>query len=387
MKRIAILEYVGCQDYLDPLTNAIGDISNETAKKELLREGDAMLLAVAKEWIYQHEAEVHCCRHQSLGMPSKSFTSNSDQAILDCVQWHSIRSDQVYLDEWLRVARVCDQAMVVAPEIDGILLDTTRFLRAHGIKLVNANDQFITTASDKWLTAECWHEQSIRQPMTLLLCNALLQNTDCAKQSPEQSHPTMVRPERMALATGLDFATVCPIAPEASAYGSGNTISSPSQSQPWVIKPRDGAGGIGVRRFCQFSELLAWTKKFGCESDNLLLQPWIPGRPASIALVFQDDGLVTCMPARDQILEESSASFGDIRWAELGYLGSGERWLEEHQEVAERFARSAIAAIPGEPRGWIGLDFLCDGSPMELKSYIAIEVNPRLTSSYCFREL
>jgi len=344
MKRIAILEYVGCQDYLDPATNAIDDIGDESATKELLREGDAMLVAVAKEWIYQHEAEVHCCRHQSLGMPSRGFKSSSEQAVLDRIQWHSIRSDQDYLDEWLRVALVCDQAMVIAPEIDGVLFDTTKLLRANGVKLINADDRFIATASDKWLTAECWQEHAIRQPLTLLLCNALSQNSDLAKQSLEQS-------------------------------------------QPWVIKPRDGAGGIGVRRFGQFSDLSAWTKQFACKCDNLLLQPWIPGRPASIALVFHDDGLVTCMPAREQLLQESSASFGDVRWTELGYLRSGERWPEEHQKVAERFARSVIAAIPGEPRGWIGLDFLCDGSPAELESYIAIEVNPRLTSSYCFREL
>jgi general secretion pathway protein I len=33
----------------------------------------------------------------------------------------------------------------------------------------------------------------------------------------------LMKPEPMALATGFDFATVCPIAPETSAYGSGKT--------------------------------------------------------------------------------------------------------------------------------------------------------------------
>jgi predicted ATP-grasp superfamily ATP-dependent carboligase len=159
-----------------------------------------------------------------------------------------------------------------------------------------------------------------------------------------------------------------------------------NESTAWVVKPRDGAGGIGVRRFNRLSDLVSWTQHFTGDFNRLLFQPWTPARSASIALVFLDDGSIKCSPARAQLLAESKASIGDITWTELGYLGSGEPWPNEHQKVAEAFARAAIAAIPGEPRGWIGLDFLCDGSPTDINSYIAIEVNPRVTSSYCFGE-
>ncbi len=369
MKRIAVLEFVGCQDYLETTSTAIADFpeglavrlpanpptafpidSSQNARgrsenQELLREGDAMLLAVAKEWIRDAGAEVHCCRHSTLNLPSGSLVLNRDDSTtLNQIQWHFIRSGENYLDEWLRVAQICGLAVVIAPEIDNALLDATRFLRSHGVDVVNASEEFIATASDKWLTALQWQRHSIRQPVTQLLSNSLLQGSEVVKHD-------------------------C------------------NESAAWVVKPRDGAGGIGVRRFIRFSDLEAWAARFTGDFNRLLLQPWIPARSASVALVFQEDGSITCSSARDQFLTESTCSVGNVQITEVGYLGSGDPWPREHQEVAEAFARAAIAAIPGRPRGWIGLDFLCDGSPSNFDSYIAVEVNPRLTSSYCFCEL
>jgi predicted ATP-grasp superfamily ATP-dependent carboligase len=381
MKRIAVLEYVGCQDYLDPTSNAI---ANLPATRELLREGDAMLFAIATDWMSRFNVEVHCCRHESIGVPladglrgtdvghkkpepmalatgdlatesvltvpeasaygseKSAFlsTQTNDDAILHRIHWHAIPSGDNYLEHWLRVALACDQAIIIAPEIDGVLLDSTRFLRSHGVDLVNADERFIATASDKWLTAECWESKSIRQPKTRLLRNGLLCNAPLEQQ----------------------------------------TFDS---QQPWVIKPRDGAGGVGIRRFRCLSEALSWGRDFGCDTDNLLLQPWLQGRPMSIAFVFSEGECVQVTEARDQLLAETLSSPSDGCWTEVAYIGSGSSLPAEHQRVAEAFARSAIEAIPGEPRGWIGLDFLCDGDPGSLESYIAIEVNPRLTSSYC----
>jgi predicted ATP-grasp superfamily ATP-dependent carboligase len=352
MKRIAILEFIGCQDYLETDSNAIADlpadigqkVNHQSENQELLREGDAMLLAVAKEWIQSHGAEVHCCRHSALELPSVSTAwLQVDSTQFDQIQWHFIRPGEHYLSEWLRVARMCGRALVIAPEIDNALLHATRFLRSHAVDLINASDEFIATASDKWLTALKWQEQSIRQPMTRLLCSSLFQKAEVVGDK-------------------------------------GNTNTA------WVVKPRDGAGGIGVRRFSRFSDLVSWARQFTGDFNRLLYQPWMPSRSASIALIFLEDGSINYSPARDQLLKESTSSVGDIQWIELGYLRSGEPWPNDHQKVAEAFARAAIAAIPGEPRGWIGLDFLCDGSPSDINSYIAIEINPRLTSSYCSGE-
>ncbi len=373
MKRIAVLEFIGCQDYLETTSNAIADLSaglpagmpvglpvdlsaklpidgsqnlfDQAENQKLLREGDAMLLAVAMEWIQSHGVEVHGCRHSSLDLPSGSIALlQNDSKLLDQIKWHFIRPGEHCLSEWLRVAQMCGRALVIAPEIDNALLRATRFLRSHGVDLVNASDEFISTASDKWLTALQWHQHSIRQPMTKLLCSSLLQDLEVVRDND-------------------------------------------NESTAWVVKPRDGAGGIGVRRFSRFSDLVSWARRFTGDFNQLLLQPWMPARSASIALIFSEDGLIKCSPARDQFLTESKSSFGDIQWAELSYLGSGEPWPYEHQKIAESFARAAIAAIPGNPRGWIGLDFLCDGLPTDINSYIAIEVNPRLTSSYVLTKL
>jgi periplasmic divalent cation tolerance protein len=68
----------------------------------------------------------------------------------------------------------------------------------------------------------------------------------------------VIKTEPMALATGVDFTTACPIAPEDSAYGSGEIASSspqtanaPSEAQkePWHIRLQMMGSGA-VKRGC-----------------------------------------------------------------------------------------------------------------------------------------
>jgi predicted ATP-grasp superfamily ATP-dependent carboligase len=47
-------------------------------------------------------------------------------------------------------------------------------------------------------------------------------------------------------------------------------------------------------------------------------------------------------------------------------------------EALERFADDVLRAIPGKPQGWIGIDFIMEPDGQ----WCAVEVNPRLTTSY-----
>jgi len=355
MKRIAIFEYVGCQedhgniDYSSQTDDAIEDVSNELAKKQLLSEGDAMLLAYSQGLSKEYQSEVHACRHTSIG--PIQFDSNTPLGRFnhDLIHWHWIERGASFLDVWQQVAKICDMSVVVAPEIDGELLIATRFLRSHGIRLLNADDQFIAVASDKAMTARIWRRSRIRQPWTSLRCNAL-KNIDT-------DHP-------------------------ASDHG----------RSAWIVKPRDGAGGSGIKKFKSLYSLLAWMDSNPMRENQVLIQPWIEGISGSIAIDFRENEHAIMMPARNQFLHESNeqlaarSASGDagreVPYKQLSYAGSGDPWPSDCQSVAEKFARRAIGAIPGVPLGWIGLDFVCDGSPLNIDSYIAIEINPRLTSSY-----
>jgi len=352
MKRIAILEYIGCQeypelhDYPKQSSGAIDDLSKEVAKSDLLNEGDSMLRAVVHDLNCEGISKIHCCRHVSNGPIVSDLDVTENLSSDSNVSWHWIQSGERFLEAWLRVAQVCDEAMVIAPEIDHELLLATRFLRSHGIRLRNADDRFIATASDKALTARHWRKSSVSQPWTVLLRNHWF-----------------VSSRRQQL---LDIS-----------------------SQAWVLKPRDGAGGVGIRRFECIDHLQLWNEHRITSPNEMLVQPWLEGVAASIAIVFHDDQTATEMPARNQVLTatviDSTVGGKDVQFHQIAYGGSGPPWPPGAQRVAATFARKAIAAIPGVPLGWIGLDFLCEGSPLEIESYVAIEINPRLTSSYCER--
>jgi predicted ATP-grasp superfamily ATP-dependent carboligase len=126
-------------------------------------------------------------------------------------------------------------------------------------------------------------------------------------------------------------------------------------SYPVVVKPRDGAGSCDTV-LCRNAEDFRAARK-----PNSIVQPYHSGIAASVAFI---DG--TPMPACLQV-QSSDGRFQ--------YLG-GECPIDK--KLAKRALRIAIRAFMGMQglNGYCGVDLLLG------KEDMAIEINPRLTTSY-----
>jgi tyramine---L-glutamate ligase len=132
---------------------------------------------------------------------------------------------------------------------------------------------------------------------------------------------------------------------------------------PWVVKPDDGAGCVGVRLFGSPREATAALDLGG---RGLIAQPWIAGHAMSLCVVASDDR-VEVVSVNRQHLEPRD---GAIELAAIEV--NCEPVTASRVALAERVAR----AIPGLS-GYFGIDFV-----QTVAGPIVIEINPRLTTSY-----
>jgi hypothetical protein len=127
----------------------------------------------------------------------------------------------------------------------------------------------------------------------------------------------------------------------------------------WVVKPRYGAGSQDTLRNGE----LRRAGKFG----PMIVQPLIEGLAASVAFLCGPRQTIS-LPAAEQIL----SSDGHFR-----YLGGLMPLQENEASRAEMIARTAVNALP-DLTGYIGVDVLLGNDCRDW----AIEINPRLTTSY-----
>ena len=134
-------------------------------------------------------------------------------------------------------------------------------------------------------------------------------------------------------------------------------------------KPRDGAGSTDTflirDRFELASALAA-----GAPPQPMILQEFVPGRAASIAFLCGPRETSPLMPTF-QLLSED----GRFKYA------GGE--LPIPPDLAARavsLGKRAVACVPGL-LGYVGVDLVLGDAPDGSRNF-AIEINPRLTTSY-----
>jgi predicted ATP-grasp superfamily ATP-dependent carboligase len=219
------------------------------------------------------------------------------------------------------LARSAGYTLVIAPECADLLETRCRWVEEEGGHSLGASLEAIGLCSDKLELARRWRLDGI---------------------------PT---PDTRRLFTG---------------------VSSPSHRFPLVCKPRDGAGSQatfqvdhaeGLRHVARLARSEGW-------SGELILQPFVPGRPASVALVVGAGGAVPLLPASQEFSRD-----GRFR-----YRGGALPLPPELRERAQSLATRAIASVPGL-RGYVGVDLVL-GEAADGSCDFAIEINPRLTTSY-----
>ena len=210
--------------------------------------------------------------------------------------------------EFLRHSREAAAALVIAPELQGALLERCRWVEEAGGRLLSPDSRFVELAADKWKTLMLWRQDAPR-PGGL-----------CGPQPP------------------------------------------PPAAYPLIVKPRDGAGSHEVLRVDS-------PRQWPTFGEERMWEPFYPGEAVSAAVLCSRRKRIA-LPACRQHLETGG----------FQYLG-GETPLPLERDRRARAA--ALAALRNFPptQGYVGVDLVLGENP-DGSEDVAIEVNPRLTTSY-----
>ncbi|MFO0896812.1 MAG: ATP-grasp domain-containing protein [Pirellulales bacterium] len=213
-----------------------------------------------------------------------------------------------------------DWTVVIAPELEGHLLERCQAVLDAGGRLLGPSPEFVALASDKHATAEALRAAGVPAPRGVRL-------------APRELLPR-------------DF------------------------PYPAVWKPIDGAGSTGVR-FVASGERGAGSEQ--CEASLAVLgrlEQFCPGLPASVAFLCGPGVVCPLVPCEQRLSTDGRFS----------YFGGSLPLAPELADRAVGLGRRALAALP-VALGYVGIDLVLGDDPDGGDDYV-IEVNPRLTTSY-----
>ncbi len=335
--RVAVLEFLsggGLLNNVIPPPDTTPDTTPQVANllAPLYQEGLSMLAALATD-LSESGHEVHIC------LERKAATDPLVVSLMkrfSRLRVHDV--DLAWLDRWSEVALQCDRTIVIAPEIHHQLERIVNKLRFSGAVVIAPSASFLQATSDKLATAELLKESGVPHPIT---------------QSLTQYRLTPVP------------------------QGDCNA------RLPVTLKRRDGAGCADMKVFDDHRKFAEWLKSHESQllaGDDWIVQPWLSGRPASLALIALDN-VWTVLGAVEQRIELTSESI-ERGYSTVSYLGGAGPLAGVSIEQLERLALSVREALPSRAEGWIGIDFLIPDSMHMSQDLVIIEINPRLTTSY-----
>ena len=213
-----------------------------------------------------------------------------------------------------RLISESDATLVIAPEFDEHLLRRSERVLEMGRDLLGCSPDAVRLAGDKLALAHHWRRLGVPTPAT------------------------------------------------------SSASAAPVDVYPAVLKPRHGAGSIATRRIDRRDDWAAAWHELGASMPEFVVQPYHPGRAASIAFLVAGDTKVALEPA-----EQLLSSDGGLR-----YLGGRFPLSASHASRARRLGLRALEGIAGLA-GYVGVDLVLGDTEAD---DVAIEVNPRLTTSY-----
>lgn len=273
--------------------------------ESLAREGAAMVRAVADDFLRLSNTRVSVLHDARFTV---SFSSGC--------QISQVANGEEQQSVFATLCRAADFTLIIAPEFDGVLTSLCRLVESLGSGLLSPDSEFVQLCSDKLQTNE-----------------------------------------QLALA-GVPV-------PHSVAIGANEALPD-RFPYPAVLKPRDGAGSVGVTFVPSADSGLVIERANG----DCLLQQFCPGVAASVALLCGPKEYVA-LPA---CLQRLSAD-GRFR-----YLGGSLPVEPSLDRRARRLASAALDALP-RARGYVGVDLVLGADGQGREDYV-IEVNPRLTTSY-----
>jgi predicted ATP-grasp superfamily ATP-dependent carboligase len=285
------------------------------------------------------------------------------------------------------LVRSCDAALVIAPESDGILESLVKRVEAAGVRLLGPSSEAVRMTADKLALCRHWQSAGVPTPETVPF-----------SERPPFPSPYVVKPRYGCGSAGIRRVEAFspkgdafnPKGWERSAQGEdlGTTTTETqrhqseglgelARSQPFGLdskkhdRPIPGASprAESAQPFGLKQEL-ASAAYAGGESEELLIQRYVPGTAASVAFLIGPAGTVPMPPCFQHVSPE----------ANFRYDG-GEVPIPPALAVrAVALGLRAIGSVPGLC-GYVGVDLVLGPDPAE-NSDTAIEINPRLTTSY-----
>ena len=229
-----------------------------------------------------------------------------------------------------------DLAVVIAPETDGVLLELANRFAA---TILGPTPAAIALTSDKLALCTHWRECGIPTPAA----------TD-REPTPCEAFPVVWKPRDGCGSTATFLLK--------DAFEVAQAKASVGSS---IAPPAIALGECGLPT--EPSILAA-------HAGPMILQEFAPGRAASIAFLCGPNGNVPLIPAF-----QSLSTDGRFK-----YLGGELPIPADRAERAVRLATRAIACVPGL-KGYVGVDLVL-GDAADGSQDFAIEINPRLTTSY-----
>jgi hypothetical protein len=215
-------------------------------------------------------------------------------------------------------ARQADWTLVIAPEFQDNLMRFAGEVARAGSRFLGSSLNAIALTSDKLALAKHWRKQNVRTPAT-------------SDREP----------------------TAC-------------------EAFPVVWKPRDGAGSTATFRLDSALDVSRAQAQLAAENQTgpMILQEFVPGQPASVAFLCGPNGNLPLVPVL-QLLSDDGR---------FKYQGGELPIVPDFAERAVKLGQRAVDCVPGL-MGYVGVDLVL-GDAADGSRDFAIEINPRLTTSY-----
>ena len=335
--RIAVLEFLSGGGLMQPIASGTNQLSGASQLSGLYAEGLAMLTGLATDLVRCDHQVFTCLDPTAFADPTS--LSVRDRASI-CIEIASTD----WIDTWTAISLKCDRTIVIAPELDNQLERIVGMLRSHGTDVLASTAEFLSATSDKLRTSQLLLAAGVAHPVTTLL----------------GEHLRFLEGDEQML----------------------------NENSPLTLKRRDGAGCLDMRFFPNNRLLKEWHETSGQallgHSDDWIVQPWLEGQPASMAILAGSDWRV--LGAVEQRIRlspiDKTNRCAEASVSAVEFLGCKALTHRIEDGQLNEFATRVKNALPEGGAGWIGIDFLIPTDNAAAMELVAIEINPRLTTSY-----